>query len=198
MTHFPAAYIDADARAPTSPRGTYTLFFYGTLVHPAILSKIIGHAGSTLSIQPAILPRHELHHVVGQDYPALLTLERSESVAAEGKHLGAVRGTVVRGLGPEDVRRLDAFEGDEYVRVRVRIVPDPESPALANDVRPRDALAGVLAQLDPARVKALLARGDDGEEEAQAYLWRAPLDLLEARVWDFAEFANSGRTARWV
>lgn len=213
---FPVAHIDPEARPPTSG-ATYTLFFYGTLVHPAILSKIIQHPGASLSIQPAILPLHELHHVRGQDYPALVPLEQSEKVVAGAKakgvgndnavtHLGAVRGTVVRGLAPEDVRRLDAFEGDEYVRVCVRVVPDADSPALSNEARPRDrALAEVLSKLDEAKVKAMLkeAAAAEGQveertEAAQAYRWRAPLEELEPKIWSFAEFASSARTARWI
>ena len=33
----------------------YTAFFYGTLLHPAILRRVIGHEGQKLEICPALL-----------------------------------------------------------------------------------------------------------------------------------------------
>ena len=34
---------------------TYTAFFYGTLLHPSILRRVIGHQGADLEICPALL-----------------------------------------------------------------------------------------------------------------------------------------------
>lgn len=34
----------------------YTAFFYGTLLHPSILRRVIGHHGTDLRISPALLP----------------------------------------------------------------------------------------------------------------------------------------------
>lgn len=38
-----------------SAQKTYTAFFYGTLLHPAILRRVIGHQGADLKICPALL-----------------------------------------------------------------------------------------------------------------------------------------------
>lgn len=35
--------------------GTHTAFFYGTLMHPSILRRVIGHDGPDLEISPALL-----------------------------------------------------------------------------------------------------------------------------------------------
>lgn len=39
----------------TMPSQTYSAFFYGTLLHPSILRRVIGHAGDELQICPALL-----------------------------------------------------------------------------------------------------------------------------------------------
>jgi len=33
----------------------YSIFFYGTLLHPAVLRRVIGHPGQQLYYRPAIL-----------------------------------------------------------------------------------------------------------------------------------------------
>lgn len=38
----------------TAPKA-YTTFFYGTLLHPSILRRVIGHHGADLDICPALL-----------------------------------------------------------------------------------------------------------------------------------------------
>lgn len=35
--------------------GTHAAFFYGTLMHPKILRRVIGHEGDRLEICPAVL-----------------------------------------------------------------------------------------------------------------------------------------------
>lgn len=154
---------------------------------------------------------HTLHHILYADYPALLPSSRSSSLfetgaISAGSDAGplsnsrppAVRGTLVRGLRPGDVELLDIFEGDEYVRTPLRVVPIPDAPSLPNTERPRDAnLADLLADLTPAKMADILASGEGKVEEAHAYIWAAPLERLEGRVWDFAEFARQ-KANRWV
>jgi gamma-glutamylcyclotransferase (GGCT)/AIG2-like uncharacterized protein YtfP len=100
---------------------SHTAFFYGTLMAPQVLHRVIwgsstpptpAHA-SLLSIRSAILNGHVRRRVKGADYPAVTpSSEESE-----------VRGTLVTGLTDGDVWRLDIFEGSEYERrdVRVRV-----------------------------------------------------------------------------
>ena len=101
---------------------SHTAFFYGTLMAPQVLHRVIwgsstpptpAHA-SLLSIRSAILKGHVRRRVKGADYPAVTpSSEESE-----------VRGTLVTGLTDGDVWRLDIFEGSEYERgdVRVRVL----------------------------------------------------------------------------
>lgn len=226
---FAPALVDASATPMSwaNDSDTYALFFYGTLIHPAILAKVIGNAGAHVEVCPAVLPGYALHHVRGEDYPGLVPQHVSEAVCAARKGpisssseprpqpqpLKAVRGTLARGLRLADVRRLDAFEGDEYKRVGVYVLPDKDVPALRNDQRPRDASMGqVLATLTPTRIDALISEGakvststststehhQPTGEHTNVYLWNAaPLDTLEADIWSFETFTASGKDRRW-
>ena len=198
-----AALVDGSARSNAD--GTYSLFFFGTLVHPAILSKVIQNDGAHVAVQPAILPGYVVHHVANEDYPGLIAREQSDALINGRAVVGetvpvataeAVRGTVARGLTAADVHKLDAFEGDEYLRIGVHVRADPSVPALANHKRPRDESIGkILAPLDADRIAHLVQT--QPEEFANVYLWRAPVELLEPRAWDFAAFTQSGKDRKW-
>jgi hypothetical protein len=56
----------------------YSLFFYGTLLHPAVLKRVLGHEGSGLSHQPAALYVSLIvHTILGcSDITILLLLGR--------------------------------------------------------------------------------------------------------------------------
>ncbi|KAE9364124.1 hypothetical protein N431DRAFT_431086 [Stipitochalara longipes BDJ] len=68
------------------------------------------YLASQLSIQPAILHDHCRRRVQYCDYPGVIP---------EAGH--TVRGTYVTGLTDGDIFRLDAFEGSEYERVKVKV-----------------------------------------------------------------------------
>jgi Gamma-glutamyl cyclotransferase, AIG2-like len=68
------------------------------------------YLASQLSIQPAILHNYCRHRVRECDYPGIVP---------ETGH--TVRGTFVSGLTDGDIFRLDAFEGDEYKRIKVKV-----------------------------------------------------------------------------
>ncbi|UZJ57168.1 hypothetical protein CBS101457_006488 [Exobasidium rhododendri] len=202
-----------DTSAVANDDGTYTLFFFGTLVHPRILSNVIRNDGAHVQIQPAILPGYVIHHITNEDYPGMVAREQSDSIMKKLRSSAsstngntqeapavvvaeAVRGTVARGLTASDVIKLDAFEGDEYVRTGVNVIADDSVPALTNDKRPRDESMGhILSKLDTNRIAQLMKT--QAQEFANVYLWKASIDLLEPRVWDFADFANSGKDAKW-
>ncbi|SPO41624.1 uncharacterized protein PSFLO_07106 [Pseudozyma flocculosa] len=211
---------DDGAPAATSAAGreTFNLFFYGTLVHPQVLSRVIGNDGAHLTVQNGILPNHALCHIKGQDYPGLVKQQDLARIfpAATAAQLvqserTAVKGTVVCGLTAQDLRCLDTFEDDEYTRKTVAITLDPASEACSNAARLArgDAelnLESILAALTPARISQLLeasrAPGSGGvagarQVEAQVYMWTASLELLEAKVWEFDEFARE-KAKNWV
>ncbi|SCV74695.1 BQ2448_7724 [Microbotryum intermedium] len=127
---------------------THDLFFYGTLVHPKILARVTGHPGANLTTCDALLPNHTRHHVIGEgdfslrishcsaeadsrpycrcaDYPAVVSVSLGRTII--GRELTAeesrVQGSLVRGLTDEDIAYLDEFEGDEYIRSQVQVIP---------------------------------------------------------------------------
>lgn len=93
---------------------THNLFFYGTLIHPEVLSRVIGKPGVHLTTNSANLESHTRFHVKGEDYPAVV--DNSAARAVMGRDLseeeGRVKGCLVQGLTDEDVKFLDSFEGD--------------------------------------------------------------------------------------
>jgi hypothetical protein len=160
--------------APTSGTMSHTAFFYGTLMAPPVLHRVIwgsqtpptpAHA-SLLSIRPAILHAHQRRHVRRADYPAVVPSTQNSEV----------RGTLVEGLTDGDIWRLDIFEGDEYERrnVKVRVL---ESKGRAVDADHKDV---------------------EGEEvSAQTYIWIAGEHRLESEEWDFDHFVKE-KMSRWV
>ncbi|PWY79659.1 hypothetical protein BO70DRAFT_429866 [Aspergillus heteromorphus CBS 117.55] len=89
--------------------GDHVLFFYGTLMAPPVLHRVI-HGPQppakwqvdSLTIRPALLPNYRRHRVREADYPGIV---------ATGKGESSVLGMVVAGLTDGDVHRLDMFEG---------------------------------------------------------------------------------------
>lgn len=171
-----------------------SLFFYGTLVHPKILSRVIGNDGSHLKVQNAVLDGARLYHVKDAEYPGLVKVDSTASA------VHAVKGTLVSGLTLSDVHRLDAFEGDEYTRCHVTILPDPAAPVETNSSRIANAgnapLHAILARLTPSRIAALVAT-QAHKVDAQVYTWSAGRDKLEDTVWEFDAFAKT-HAQNWV
>jgi gamma-glutamylcyclotransferase (GGCT)/AIG2-like uncharacterized protein YtfP len=153
---------------------SHTAFFYGTLMAPQVLHRVIwgsqtpptpAHA-SLLRVRPAILHAHQRHKVKHADYPAVLPTSSSSTV----------RGTLVDGLTDGDIWRLDIFEGSEYERRKVKV------KVLEGN--------GDLQQKEAENV--------EGEAvEAETYVWIAGAQRLEAEEWDFAEFVRD-KMKRWV
>ena len=84
-------------------------FTYGSLMWADIMARVCARDAAALNAAPATLRDHARHPVMGQDYPGL--------VARAGA--GPVKGVLYTGLSAQEFERLDAFEGDEYERVRV-------------------------------------------------------------------------------
>jgi gamma-glutamylcyclotransferase (GGCT)/AIG2-like uncharacterized protein YtfP len=161
---------------------SHTAFFYGTLMAPQVLHRVIwgsqtpptpAHA-SLLRIRPAILHAHRRHKVKHADYPAILPTKDSAKAS--------VRGTLVEGLTDGDIWRLDIFEGSEYKRrkVQVRVL----------ETKKGDNEMGDLSQKEDENV--------EGEEvDAETYIWTAGANRLEQEEWDFAEFVKD-KMKHWV
>ncbi|KAL5464995.1 hypothetical protein PMIN07_004226 [Paraphaeosphaeria minitans] len=165
--------------------GDHTAFFYGTLMAPPVLHRVIwgqstpptpAHA-SLLHIRPAILHAHQRRQVRHADYPAVLPSSPSSSV----------RGTLVTGLTDGDIWRLDIFEGDMYERrkVHVRYLEQKDSAT--------DEGEGGMGDLTAKEEDNI-----EGEEvEAETYIWVAPASHLQDEEWDFGEFVRD-KMKRWV
>ena len=148
--------------------GSHTAFFYGTLMAPPVLFRVIYGSSKPeewqaklTTVNSAILHNYERHRVNYAEYPAIIPREGT-----------SVRGSYVTGLTEGDLWRLDIFEGSQYKRVKVKV-------NILKDVK-----------LDEAAPQSHQAQqGDDGEEvEAETYIWTARKDELEAEEWDFEEF----------
>ncbi|MCJ1473558.1 hypothetical protein MMC13_002209 [Lambiella insularis] len=136
---------------------------------PQILHRVI-HGTTTpsalqssfLTIKPAILHGYRRHKVSACDYPAIIP-----SHAGDPSH--TVRGAFVTGLTAADIFRLDAFEGEEYVRRKVRV----------------EVLGGSGGE-------------EEGEEvEAETYVWVDGEEMLEEGEWRFETFVRE-KLGRWV
>ncbi len=95
---------------PSDLREPMPLFAYGTLTDPEFTRNLLEHMVAAI---PARLPGFEIVRFDGFDYPTVLESED-----------GSVDGALYRGLGEEDFRRLDAYEGvgeGLYRRVRVEV-----------------------------------------------------------------------------
>ncbi|KAK7033154.1 hypothetical protein R3P38DRAFT_2921062 [Favolaschia claudopus] len=99
---------------------TTAAFFYGTLMHPKILKKIIENDGSHLQICQAVLLNFTRHEIKFEDYP---------------------------GLTASDLEKLDEWEDAEYERQKVVVhpledlvyLPDYEMPTIKPSALPSDS-----------------------------------------------------------
>ena len=118
---------------------------------------------SLLKVKPAILHGYCRRRVRYADYPAIIPSKEA-----------SVRGSYVSGLTGADIWRLDIFEGDEYIRKKVKV-------SLLDQVGDADGKGNV-----------------EGEElEVETYVWIASEERLEKGEWDFAEFQRE-KMHRWV
>ncbi|CAL1700274.1 unnamed protein product [Somion occarium] len=174
----------------------YTAFFYGTLMHPSILRRVIGHDGNELHICPALLLDHTRHKIKNADYPGVIPYSRSAGLF-EGRELSpdekSVRGTLVSGLTTQDVILLDLFEGDEYSRDTVSVHPLSAFTPLVSTLLPSPPDAHIIpstsspiSSFDALQTPIL----------AQTYIWKA-LSQLEPALWEYEQFIRDSAW-KWV
>ncbi|MCZ7644986.1 MAG: gamma-glutamylcyclotransferase [Planctomycetota bacterium] len=84
-----------------------TLFAYGTLMFPDLLEAVVGRK---IDAQPAELHDYARAILRGRTYPAL-----AEFAGA------TTRGMLLRGIDAKTWRKLDAYEGPEYVRAALEV-----------------------------------------------------------------------------
>lgn len=83
----------------------HRLFVYGTLTDPDTCSGLLGRV--PISVR-AVLRHHVRHAVLGEAYPAVVA-----------KRAGVVKGLVYVDITQAELEMLDAYEGEEYKRVKV-------------------------------------------------------------------------------
>ncbi|KDQ15803.1 hypothetical protein BOTBODRAFT_76654, partial [Botryobasidium botryosum FD-172 SS1] len=163
-------------------------FFYGTLMHPDVLRRVIENDASHLKTCPAILMGYTRHHVKECDYPAIVPYEKSKALFPQdiAPDERCVRGVLVTGLSEEDIRLLDIFEGDEYVReeVQVKVLSPLEPVGTA-------APEMLLSPSEPLPAEL------SGGTAADAYIWSAPISRLAPSIWDYDTFIRESLT-RWL
>ncbi len=98
----------------------YTFFVYGTLMEPQVLSLVTGERFDAVRLRPAALPGYRRVRVADATYPGIYPAEGSE-----------VKGCLVRGMGEEAVRRIDAFENDGYDRQNLQVISAQGTPVKA-------------------------------------------------------------------
>ncbi|KAI0775282.1 hypothetical protein BD413DRAFT_534727 [Trametes elegans] len=196
---------------------SHSAFFYGTLLHPSILRRVIGHEGTQLEICPAILLEHTRHKIRNADYPAVLPYSTSRALfQAAGKPElppaeRTVRGTFVRGLNDRDIALLDLFEGDEYTRENVAVHPLGPPTPLSSAPAPSGATPGSTAEAPavdaPAATDAYVVPRTASELPplealppalaAETYIYAGPLGGLSPELWTYEDFVRDSAW-KWV
>ncbi|KAH9993805.1 hypothetical protein BJV77DRAFT_1103390 [Russula vinacea] len=177
-------------------------FFYGTLMHPKILKRVLHNDASHLQICPAILMDYTRHKVKFADYPAILPCERSKTLL--GRELtpeeNSIRGTLVTGFTAMDIIFLDVFEGDQYVRREVNVHPLGRLTAIPSDavVTSSSTETTVEGCLIPAALPPLPSASELAHPiPAQTYVWGEEDSGLEKELWSFDEFVSKN-AYRWI
>ncbi|KAK8153934.1 hypothetical protein BKA80DRAFT_210552 [Phyllosticta citrichinensis] len=178
---------------PSPADAFHTAFFYGTLMSPQVLHRVIHGTTTPSALQrqvsplrtyPALLSHHVRHRVRGCDYPAVLP---APTPASSEEDASSVRGTLVTGLTAADLWRLDRFEGDEYERRPIdATILGPPSTDDANTPQQQQQQQQHQHQHPTAAVV-----------RAETYIWVAGADKLEPLEWDFDEFVRE-KLRRWT
>ncbi|KAG8704522.1 hypothetical protein FRC08_002188 [Ceratobasidium sp. 394] len=168
--------------------GSVSAFFYGTLMHPAVLQRVLANDASHLRASPAVLMSFTRHHIKRCDYPAIVPYNVGSALLKREleRDERCVRGVIVSGLTTEDVALLDVFEGDEYNRVVVEAHPliplAPISPKLTQILL--SSSSGL-----PSSLPTTLT--------VQTYVWAAGTARLEPMIWQYDTFIKE-KLRRWV
>lgn len=175
---------------------THTAFFYGTLIHPAILRRVIGHEGPELQIAPALLLDYTRHRIKHADYPGIVPYEKSKSIFRRdlSREENSVRGTLVTGLTDQDVEHLDVFEGDEYSRDTVSVYPLSSFTPLS-DTSPHHTRDSNIVPSSTPSLPSLDTLPPP--LSAQTYVWIDPVAHLEPAIWEYSDFVRDSAW-RWV
>ncbi|KAF8311718.1 PLP-dependent transferase [Clavulina sp. PMI_390] len=179
----------------------YTAFFYGTLMVPAVLTRVIQSDGSDLQVAPAILLEHTRHQVKGMDYPGVVPYAKSREIMDRDltPDERSVRGVVVQGLSKTAVQRLHDFEGMAYDPVPVSIhLLSTYTPLVGpGALTPQELLSPSFAPALPTTTSSETLPDLAPPIAAMVYMWTAPTKWLTPELWSFDLFLKE-RLRRWV
>ena len=116
---------------------------YGSLMFEPVWSAVVTGRYSSRAVR---VDGWQRYVIPGEDYPG--------AVLSAGS---SMTGVVWEGVGAEDLARLDAFEGDQYERVRVLVEPDSR-PAWIYAWRGARPLASTLWDPDAFAQREVMAR----------------------------------------
>ncbi|TDL28248.1 hypothetical protein BD410DRAFT_761749 [Rickenella mellea] len=179
------------ARLNPSPSSSLA-FFYGTLMYPSVLRRVIRHDGSHLNACPAVLPAYIRHKVAHATFPAVIPFEQSRLLIPEEIPMTeqCVRGVLVRGLTEKDMKFIKSFEGNLYEYVVADVQPLKQFASLdSNNAVQMDVLASDTENNLQSHSPEYL--------RANVYVWRLPLSDLLPEIWTFEEFERDA-LADWM
>lgn len=107
------------------------VFTYGSLMFAPVWQAVVS---GRYDSAPALLAGYQRFAVSGEEYPAM---------KPDGENT-VVSGVVYFDVSPEDVARLDAFEGEYYLRTTVKVLQD-SNPVLAEAYVLRPAFYGIAS-----------------------------------------------------
>lgn len=134
------------------------VFTYGSLMYEAVWARVVRGQYASARARLAGFRRLAIRN---ESYPAVVPDAQAE-----------VLGRLWFGVSPDDLERLDRFEGSEYRRQTVSVAVLPA----------RDGTSGGTAGGQPAQPQDPVS--------AQCYLWLDPARLL-AQPWDEAAFERA-------
>ena len=112
-------------KKPTDWKADDSLFVFGSLMDPDVLSLVSGMLIDTLHMQASTASGFRQCEVSEESYPVLVA-----------DHNTQCHGLLINGLTCEALERILFFEGDEYtlesIQVQRETAPDTRSPYLVN------------------------------------------------------------------
>ena len=90
-----------------------SVFIYGTLMAPQVLKGLIGRVPDL--VEPAILSNYRRHPVKEHVFPGIIPCSTGAS---------KTQGLLLEGLSENELKVLDWYEGEEYIRRDVKVKCD--------------------------------------------------------------------------
>ncbi|PYH78493.1 putative disease resistance protein Aig2 [Aspergillus uvarum CBS 121591] len=205
--------------------GDHTLFFYGTLMAPQILHRVIHGRPDPdpwqkayLTIQPAILHHYRRHRVRHADYPGIVAVPTPVPGSSPGEASGedaVSKEDLAADSLPRHAVQAEAAEASSASVLGTLVTGLTEGDVYRLDLFEGDEYTKVKVRVQVMRegeggdeegvrvgLETAAASAPDGTEteeevEALTYVWTAGRERLEEAEWDFEAFKRD-KMAWWV